>query len=151
MVESLIWFLVDLIDSAGRTFTFGMPMDKRIELLRALGLQALADRPDGLTAQFTTIITELKESNSARNTIIHGEWGLENFTLADLFKDPEEQTKSAVATKIRKNDQPLKFSINDVEAVAVRIAEAKKSLLNFFLEYLPEPGELGFRLIDSKT
>ncbi|MGH8803641.1 MAG: hypothetical protein ACREXN_02745 [Polaromonas sp.] len=128
-VENLIWFLCKLEEPQGKQFTQNIQMKSRLELLCNLGKPLLASESE--KTEFVSLISQLKEANNDRNTIIHGSWGTATKNLLTVMREGPENHSPAIVTKRRPNKPPITMQATDIEKAAVRIADLTGQLIQF--------------------
>lgn len=126
LVESLIWNLAKLTEEQGKFFTSPLNMNSRLELLSSLGKPLL--RGDAKRAEFTKLISDLKEANAARNTIIHGKWQTSGVGVIQVMQDGPDQHPPAIVKKRRLNSPPATKSASEIEAIALTLARLTSEL-----------------------
>lgn len=130
-IEEITFEIAGLRRESGKFFTFRMPMDKRLDLLGDLWKPKISDARK--LAQFTKIISDLKEANIDRNTIIHGLWGGGADSTIDIesFESGGPMLKNPRALKMRLKDDPIVFSPENIEKTAEKIARLTEELIEF--------------------
>jgi hypothetical protein len=148
-VEQIIWCLCKLKPEQGKFFTDRILLDKRLELLGDLWKPLLKGQA---LVRLTDLIGRIKEMNSKRNTIIHGEWTRGGKVIhlgvmglmalqpaADVSRSPPPK-----ATRRRAKSDPVSFDATELSKVAEAFAELTAGLVEFAASHgvYPKPWEL---------
>jgi hypothetical protein len=126
MVEDIIWTLAGMKNDQGKFFTDRMQLDKRLELMGDLWKPQLAG--DDLK-KLTDLISDIKEANNDRNTIIHGFWHMPKLPLKEWMAN--QKFPPATAEKRRLRSDPIKFSATNIRKTAERISDLTGALWEF--------------------
>jgi hypothetical protein len=128
-VERLIWRLCKLDPEQGKFLTGSINMNSRLDLLSVIGKPLL--RSEVKRRELTKLISDLKESNNARNVVVHGTWMTDGVGVLQVLQEGAEKHPPAVAHKRRPNSPPLTKSAANIAAIAFDIARLSTELSTF--------------------
>jgi len=135
-IEKAIWCLADLTEERGRLLTFGVPMDKRVDLLGSLGELGLKE--ERLIKEFKAVISRLKLANTQRNHVVHGDWTFGPYTITSL---PDGSAKFApglpTVTKTRRSGDQVTLDAAQLNSVAEELALSRVELMAFLYNHIP--------------
>lgn len=129
LVETLIWNLAKLTEDQGKFFTSSINMNSRLELLSSLGKPLL--RSEAKKAEFTRLISNLKEANAARNIVVHGKWQTSGVGVLLVMRDGPDKHPPAIVEKRRPNNAPLTRSAAEIKTIALTLGRLTFDLLIF--------------------
>jgi hypothetical protein len=134
-VEAVIWMLSGLDAKRGPQFTGKVQLGNRLELLHSLGGLVLAGAK---IVEFSSLVSDLKDSAAKRNTVIHGTWTSQSSDYLQLLADGPEKHPPARATKERPNKGPATISATEIMSIAQGIAGRRARLGRFVHETWPD-------------
>jgi hypothetical protein len=129
-IEAIIRGLCEFDENKSKVFLDRLMIGAKTDIMRDLIWPIVRDTPQG--NEFKVIYDDIKDLIAKRNTVIHGDWGL-NLTVTEMRDSILTRRGKAIAKRKWKSDE---VKADEVTALAHRFAQRQLDLLTWCFEHV---------------